>query len=40
MMNADKMILNTSVMVQLLKMICGLIEFIYKKAVNALLQII
>ena len=40
MMNADEMVLHSSIMVQLLKMIFGLIEFICKKAVNAFLQII
>ena len=40
MMNADDMVLYSSIMVQLLKMIFGLMEFICKKAVNALMQII
>ena len=40
MMNADEMVLRSSIIVQLLKMIYGLMEFICRKAVNALLQII
>ena len=40
MINADKMVLHSSIMVQFPEMIFGLMEFICKKAVNALLQII
>ena len=39
-MNADEMVLHSSIMERLLKMIYGLTEFISKKAVIALLQII
>ena len=40
MMNADEMVSHSPIMVRLLKMIYGLMEFICKEAVNALLQII
>ena len=39
-MNADEMAFHSSRMVQLLKMIFGLMEFICKNALNTLLQII
>ena len=40
MLNAEEMVLHSSIIVRLLKMIYVLIELICKKAVNELLQII